>query len=744
MRRTLVRTLFLAGVFAAAAGTANVAPAQAVDQSAAPLGLSTRASSQVWAGQVAAPGSASAVAVPGSASAGAARSLAAAAAGLPQGGQGLFAKVVVVGVPGLRWSDVKASPELTAFVNESHVGSITVKTAGPHTCPVDGWLTISAGTRAWGSVPDQECGALPGVVDGKVQGWQTYVDRQAEHHTGAPLGRLGESRNRVCGFGPGAAIAVAKANGSVSDWQPELDVAKLGSTDCGDAIIDAGPMPLREGREEARRRVAELVTQAKDAADDSWVLLVGISEETANAHQEPLVAMQLPPDDVPRWLTSDSTRGPGLIQLTDVTATVLRGAAKPIDPAGAEEPGPLDGNEIHFTGDHHTDATAVIEDRLDTNERFEHPRPMLIAVAMTLLAAQLIALGWFLVTRGRRARSTSEFTMLTQGGFFIAVFLSTATVWWRWPSPGLSLYFVVLAISAAFAAVSRALLKQYAGLGILLAAYVILLVDGVLGTPLQFGSMFADGPVIGGRFYGFGNSTFATLAVAALVTAGWVAQKLLDQSRVKAALAVLTIGGLAIIVDGKPGWGTDFGGIIALTPAVLLMAWLTWRGGITFKALVGIGLAGVLAVSAVAFLDFLRPEDQRSHFGTFVARLLDGDVNDVLIRKLEMSLGFFQTPAGWFMLAGVLLAMFATVWPDKVPFESYRRFYYGREMVRPTLLALSTCGLVGMLLNDAGVALPAIMTGLALPLLVAHLLADHQPATVSSESHPTAPLVQEK
>ena len=197
--------------------------------------------------------------------------------------------------------------------------------------------------------------------------------------------------------------------------------------------------------------------------------------------------------------------------------------------------------------------------------------------------------------------------MLAQGGFFIAVFLSTATVWWRWPSPGFSLYCVVLAISALFAGVAQVVLRKYAYLGILLAAYVILLVDGVLGTPLQFGSMFADGPVIGGRFYGFGNSTFATLAVAALVIAGWVAQKLLDRSRVQAALAVLAIGGLAIIVDGKPGWGTDFGGIIALTPAVLLLAWLTWRGGITWKALLGIGVAGVLAVSAVAFLDYLRP-----------------------------------------------------------------------------------------------------------------------------------------
>jgi hypothetical protein len=60
-------------------------------------------------------------------------------------------------------------------------------------------------------------------------------------------------------------------------------------------------------------------------------------------------------------------------------------------------------------------------------------------------------------------------------------------------------------------------------------------------------------------------------------------------------------------------------------------------------------------------------------------------------------------------------------------------------MIRPTLLALSTCGLVGMLLNDAGVVLPAIMVGFALPLLVAHLVATEQPATVSPESH----LVQE-
>ncbi|MFG1907564.1 hypothetical protein [Kribbella sp. NPDC048928] len=651
---------------------------------------------------------------------------------------GLLAKVVVIGVPGLTWQDVQVSPELTALVNQSHVGSISVKTAGPHTCPIDGWLTIGAGTRAWGSVADQPCAELPAVSNGQVAGWQTYVDRQAEHHTGAPIGRLGQTGYPICGFGPGAAVALAKTDGSVANWQPEFDPAQLAKPECGDAIIDAGALPVREGRAEARQKVAQLVAQARAAG--GWVLLVGVSQEDAVAQPHTLVAMQLPPDNGPRWLTSDSTRRPGLIQLTDITATILKGRTPAkVDPAGSETAGPLDGSQIHFTGDRHTDASAVIDDRLDANQRFERPRPVLFAVSLTIVGAEVLALLWFLLRRSPASRRTAVFTLLIQGGFYIAVFLAQATVWWRWPAPGFSLYAVTIGISVLSAAVAQVLLKRYAFLGLALGAYLLLLVDGVLGTPMQVGSMYADGPVIGGRFYGFGNSTFATLAVGALVTAGWAAQKLLNKSRVQAAIAVLVIGGAAIVVDGTPGWGTDFGGIIALVPAVLLMAWLTWRGSISLRALIAVGVAGVLAVSAVAFLDYLRPPEQRSHFGTFVARVLDGQVGDVFIRKLQMAVQFFSGPAGWVMLVAVLFCMAATVFPDRVPSKTYREFYASLPMIRPTLIALSTCGLVGMLLNDAGVALPAIMAGFAVPLLVAHLMASHQPATVSPESH----LVQE-
>lgn len=627
----------------------------------------------------------------------------------PQQPQSPAGQVVVIGVPGLRWSDVQASPELTALLNESDVGSIAVKAAGPQSCPVDGWLTVSAGTRAWGSDPGESCDALPTVRDGRIPDWQEYVDRQREHRTGAALGRIGESGRRVCGFGPGAALALAKEDGTVSGWQPEVELTRL--KDCPDAIVDAGPLPLREGRTEARQKLADLVRRI--AAQGGRILLVGISAEAMNAHRELMVALQTPPEDGPRWLTSGSTRRPGLIQLTDLTATVLRD-----DSVG----GPLDGDEISVTGDPHTDAAAVITDRLDTNERFEQPRPMLPIVVLTLLVVQLPTLAWFLITRTRRARRAAVYTLLAEGGFFVSVFLATVTSWWRWPSPGLALYLVAMGICFGVAALAYAGRRRCTAVVVTAIAFGVLLADGVLGTPLQVGSMFTDGPVFGGRFYGFGNSTFAAFAVATLVTAGWVAQRFLDRSRLQAAAAVLAIGGIAVLVDGVPGWGTDFGGVIALTPAVLLLAWLAWRGSISWRALAGIALTGFVAVTAFALVDYARPPAERSHFGTFVARLLDGEVSDVLIRKLEVSASVFTGPWGWAMLVAVLLAIAAVLFPQRVPSVTYRRFLQTTPMARPTLLALAACGVIGALLNDDGIVVPAIMTGFVLPLLVAHLV----------------------
>ena len=57
--------------------------------------------------------------------------------------------LVLVGVGGLHWSDVDrtTTPTLWRMNTEGSVGSISVHTGSPVTCPVDAWLTISAGRR---------------------------------------------------------------------------------------------------------------------------------------------------------------------------------------------------------------------------------------------------------------------------------------------------------------------------------------------------------------------------------------------------------------------------------------------------------------------------------------------------------------------------------------------------------------------------------------------------------------------
>src|ERR1039457_3667228 len=74
--------------------------------------------------------------------------------------------VVLVGIPGLRWTDVSASatPALWRLAEDGSVGTLVVHTIRSLTCPADGWLTLNGGARA--SVPHgtSDTCSQPGVV----------------------------------------------------------------------------------------------------------------------------------------------------------------------------------------------------------------------------------------------------------------------------------------------------------------------------------------------------------------------------------------------------------------------------------------------------------------------------------------------------------------------------------------------------------------------------------------------------
>ena len=80
--------------------------------------------------------------------------------------------VVMAGVAGLRWDDVdpQTTPTLWRMASEGSIGSLSVRSAHRPTCPVDGWLTVGAGSfAAWpGNRPTGTCPPVEVPVEQRV------------------------------------------------------------------------------------------------------------------------------------------------------------------------------------------------------------------------------------------------------------------------------------------------------------------------------------------------------------------------------------------------------------------------------------------------------------------------------------------------------------------------------------------------------------------------------------------------
>src|SRR5215218_9603606 len=92
--------------------------------------------------------------------------------------------------------------------------------------------------------------------------------------------------------------------------------------------------------------------------------------------------------------------------------------------------------------------------------------------------------------------------------------------------------------------------------------------------------------------------------------------------------------------------GADFGGVLVLTPVVLGLL-LVWSGlPITWSRLVLTGGAAALTGAVISWLDWRRGPTARSHLGGFVQRILDGDAQDIIVRKVVAAGHSVLTPVG--------------------------------------------------------------------------------------------------
>lgn len=664
--------------------------------------------------------------------------------------------VVLIGTGGLTWSDVSPAhtPALWSYLRDGSTGAMTIRSVFTNTCPIDGWLGISSGARAAGPGPDGQvnrnpqdpCAPISPVVDGTVRDWPTYEHSASSNLFGARLGLVGDEAKKggICiqAVGPGAAVAAATSDGTVeryAAYDPAALTADLAA--CPITIVDVGavrdpddvaegePTPGTSKATQAHaidERIAAVTAAAPAAAD----ILVG-SLSDAGVSERLRLAAATGPEYGPGTLDSPSTRQPGLIQIQDLTVTLLSLAGLPVpdDLGGAvlgHDPAPSS-SEVLALGR----LRSLVDYDQASHEVHSLVPPFFNAVVYTqLVIYALVALFW----KGKigseptrlRAVRVARVVAVVAATIPAASFLANLLPWWRFPSPMLG---VVLSVALFVAIISVAALAGpwgrtlFGSMAVVTAATMLVLgLDVMTGSRLQLSSLMGLQPVIGGRYYGIGNVTFAIFATSALLLATVVANHYVVAGRPRtAAVAAGAICLLAIVVDGAPFWGADGGGPPALIPAAAYLVLSVLGIRVTWLRALSVGAATVALFLLVMFVDWLRPPESRSHLGRFFQSILDGGAWDIVLRKGQQNLGILFGNYRLTLLVPVALVFVIyimarpTSWGSKALQASFDR----APVLRVGLISVLVMLTIGFLDNDSGVAIPAVGATIAVPFIIA-------------------------
>ena len=282
---------------------------------------------------------------------------------------------------------------------------------------------------------------------------------------------------------------------------------------------------------------------------------------------------------------------------------------------------------------------------------------------------------------------------------------------------GPNVFWVFVAIaSVAFVIVCELIGRRWPVGPLVCALSVVVglhLVDAFTRQRLEFNTPFGYSPTVGIRIAGIGNQTFAQLAAASVLLAGFVA------ARTRRQRPVLAVGLLAVTLVAliAPFFGQNFGAALAATPAFVVFAWLL--AGRPIRARHVVGLAAILVSTglAVGFVDLLRPAKQRTHIGRFFTQVVNHGWSGFLMVIQRKAAANFETfsNTGWQLLIIVSLAVLAFL--AFGPARSLRRLQNSSSAVRATAASLATLMVLGYAFKDSGIAVPAMMLGVTMAVL---------------------------
>jgi hypothetical protein len=666
--------------------------------------------------------------------------------------------VVVVGLSGLRWSDVSATktPELWRLAGQGSVANLVDYAVLPLTCPADGWLTLNAGARAQSGHTNAACGAFPAVrpagAGASVPGLPALETYNHRFHNNPDWGLLsGQTPGCATAAGPGAALALADRAGHVASYLPGPDqVTAAVLARCPLTVVDLGTLGFAERARQLATADARLATIAAALPADTTLLVTAPGAPSKPPH------LQLALADGPGYssglLNAVSTRQPGLVVLTDLTPTVLGwlGATVPPQTVGA-----------HLTRGDRSSLAATVHaltgrDTAEQVWRGTHDEffwAYALADAAVLAAIGLASWGAAPEQRRRRARGWR-----VAGVFAAAVpagtFLANLVPWSTTAHPAAWLYGVSVALALVIAGAALLGCRHrgpLAPLGVIcLFTVAVLGVDVMTGSGLQLETPFGLSVLEAGRFYGIGNEALGIYGLSGLFGAAWLALVLLRRyapSRRPAVLAVAAVAVFAVFASGWPGFGGKVGGTIAMVPCFLLLGMVVAGVKLNWRRILLVAVSGLALFAVFALISYLVPATGHSDIGVFAGNTLHGRSGGLLLRKINSNLGSLSVNAFSPLIPIVAIVTGLMLWrPAWFRLTTVPAAFAAEPLLRPVLGVLWLMPVLGWLANDSGVIVAAAVLPFALPLAIAILAAAAYPPDQAryGDTTPTRPTVSRR
>lgn len=621
---------------------------------------------------------------------------------------------IFIGTSGLEFEDLdpQTTPNLWALMKSSGIGTMTPRSVRTTSCAVDGWLAVGAGRRA-ADEPRQQCREPQPPLDGWVADWDVYAQVSRGDNYDANLGALAESTPEISAFGPGAAIAAADPRGSIQQWTPigeDLgDQVKEASEEGRLSLVDLGNTAA-DGYSlvDLDRRVGSILNSTGwvDGRTGTSPIIVASIADGANDRSSMQATMMAIPGAEPGLLSSKSTRQPGLVQVPDLAPTLVKLSAGEAmgNVAGAPMAVQPDGGSWEARYQTVLDRQVAVKTQQEISTWF-------FPVVATLMAG-LLAAGWLLRKKHRDlVYSGARRLGIIFAALPVSTYLVNTVPWERVTNPDIAMLGAVVGWSLLLGTI--ALLGPWRKftigpvLFVAVVTVVVLAYDVVTGSQLQMSTLLGEPLLIASRFYGIGNSALALYCCALFISVAGFAS--LTKRPVVRVLIVTIPVLVSCVILAAPGLGTKFGSVPTLIIGVAYLVLAAASVKFSVKRLAWtVGISG-LVMLVVLVLDWLRPPEQRTHFGRFFDSILNGEALAVLARKIGMNIDILTQSWMTIILPLVIIGVFwLALMPQKFSFNGLAEVYRRLPLLKAAMISLAILLAVGTIINDSGIVVPAV------------------------------------